>query len=130
MNDARIEVRIIVCGSRGWTDREMIREFMQVTAVHHKHDRVVIVHGDARGADRMAGEEAERVGLEVEAHPADWRRWGKRAGPFRNEHMLSLGCTRVVAFWDGYSRGTGHMVRIAREADQRVLCVREKARAS
>jgi hypothetical protein len=118
-----IEHRVIVCGSREWSDRAAIREALQ--ALVAPGERVVIVHGAARGADRLAGEEARALGFDVEEHPADWRRHGRRAGLIRNEHMLSLGCSRVIAFWDGHSRGTGHMIRIAREAEARVTVVRQ-----
>lgn len=121
---APVEQRIIVCGCRDWTDRVIIRETLAALADCHPGDRIVIVHGAARGADRLAGEEALALGFEVEEHPANWRVHGKRAGPIRNAHMLSLGCSRVIAFWDGYSTGTGHMIRIAREADARVTVVR------
>lgn len=118
------EHRIIVCGSRGWTDREAIRSFL--TEQDREHEHVVVVHGAAPGADRIAGEEAKRLGLKVEEHPAQWAMHGRRAGLLRNERMLALGCTRVVAFWDGESRGTEHMIRKAREAHAWVTVVRER----
>jgi hypothetical protein len=121
------EHRVIVCGSREWTDRALIHDTLAALTEHA--GRVVIVHGAARGADRIAGEEARALGLDVEEHPADWRRDGRRAGLFRNARMLSLGCSRVIAFWDGYSRGTEHMMRIAREAEARVTVIRERAKA-
>jgi hypothetical protein len=120
------EHRVIVCGSREWTDRALIHDTL---AALTEHGRVVIVHGAARGADRIADEEARALGFDVEPHPADWRRYGKRAGPIRNALMLSLGCSRVIAFWDGYSRGTEHMIRIARESEARVTVIRERAKA-
>lgn len=146
MSEPRLSVenRIIVCGSRDFDDRTVIRAFMQQLTVRRRiwpDERIVIVHGAARGADRIAAEEAETCGFEVEAHPVDWRvkpdtpKWAirrrqngspydARAGLLRNEHMLSLGCTRVAAFWDLKSRGTGHMVNLARENDARVSIYR------
>jgi hypothetical protein len=121
-----LEHRVIVCGSREWTDRTLIHDTL---AALTEHGRVVIVHGAARGADRIADEEARALGFDVEPHPADWRRYGKRAGSIRNALMLSLGCSRVIAFWDGYSRGTEHMIRIARESEARVTVIRERAKA-
>lgn len=122
------EYRVLVCGSRDFSDRKVIRAFLRELSVRerfHPGERITIVHGAARGVDRWAGEDAAALGFDVEAHPADWKAHGKRAGLIRNAHMLSLGCTRVVAFWDGKSRGTQHMIRIAREANARVTVVRE-----
>lgn len=124
-SDSRVEYRVLVCGSRDWTDRRIIHETMRALTDAYPDLRIVVVHGAARGADRMAGEEARACGYKVEEHPANWAQHGKRAGLIRNEHMLSLGCSQVIAFWDGYSRGTEHMIRIAREAEARVLVVRE-----
>jgi hypothetical protein len=105
-SERQVEYRVLVCGSRDWRDRRIIHEVLRALADCYPDLRIVVVHGAARGADRMAGEEARACGYKVEEHPADWKRHGRRAGVIRNAHMLSLGCSRVVAFWDGKSRGT------------------------
>lgn len=124
-SSSQVEYRVIVCGSRDWTDRRIIRETLLALADRCPDLRIVVVHGAARGADRMAGEEARACGYKVEEHPANWALHGHRAGLIRNAYMLSLGCSHVIAFWDGKSRGTEHMIRIAREADARVTVIRE-----
>lgn len=83
--------------------------------------RVVFIHGDARGADKIADAVARRLGFDVEAYPADWRGNGKGAGPIRNRQMLDTGATLVVAFKEGFDHsltrgGTENMVRMARAA--------------
>lgn len=77
-------------------------------------DYPIIIHGAARGADRIAGEEALKHGLLVEEHPANWERHGKRAGPIRNEEMARAGGDLCIAFWDGRSTGTADMIHRAR----------------
>ena len=72
-----------------------------------------IVHGKARGADRLADDEAGKAGLLTEPHAADWDRYGKSAGRIRNEEMAALGADLCVAFWDGRSTGTKHMMDTA-----------------
>lgn len=74
----------------------------------------LIVHGDSRGADRLAARVARELGMDTESHPADWRRWGKSAGWVRNSQMAQAGAVLCVAFPGG--RGTASMVSIAREA--------------
>lgn len=63
----------------------------------------------------IASQEAQKLGLLVERHPADWERHGKRAGYLRNREMAELGADLVLAFWDGQSKGTMHMVDLAEE---------------
>lgn len=101
-------LRVIVCGSRNWTDREQI-----ANRLFDLPPGSLIVHGNAKGADRIAGQEAEKLGHYVEPWDALWNLWGKRAGPIRNEAMAKAGADLCIAFWDGKSRGTQHMVDMA-----------------
>lgn len=69
-----------------------------------------LVHGAATGADSLAaewwGDIQERP---TEAHPADWDRHGKAAGPIRNQEMVDSGLDLCIAFPGG--RGTADMIR-------------------
>lgn len=126
---------VLICGDRNWTNRERIREVL-LRLIRHSPDAVVR-HGangydedgkpsyisgkpTVRGADMIAHEEALKVGLSVDPYPADWKTYGKRAGPVRNQKMLKAdpAPTVVVAFHNNLesSKGTGHMVSIARKA--------------
>lgn len=109
------DARVIVCGSRNWHNRELIAKELNriVEKFGWKFPDPVIVYGAARGADRLAAEEAGKAGLLIEAHPADWDLHGKRAGLIRNEEMAKLGAAHCIAFWDGRSTGTQHMVKTA-----------------
>lgn len=112
-------MRVIVCGSREWSDREAIAD-----RLFDLPPGSTIVHGNAKGADRIAAQEGQKLGHLIEAHPADWERHGKSAGPIRNEHMASLGADLCLAFWDGRSRGTADMVdRAERHGIALDLCV-------
>jgi len=79
----------IVCGSRELADGPWVSVRLDQLAKRHGYPRVLI-HGDARGADRLAKEWGERrkdlTGLEVRGRPADWD-LGKGAGLVRNRQM-------------------------------------------
>jgi hypothetical protein len=49
---------------------------------------VTIIHGDAPGADMIAGKYANDMGFKVAPYPADWKQYGGNAGPIRNTQML------------------------------------------
>lgn len=56
--------------------------------------------------------------MEVVKFPADWDRYGKRGGYIRNEEMAKYSVKdnnygMLIAFWDGESRGTKHMINLA-----------------
>jgi hypothetical protein len=110
-----VRVRVLVCGSRTWTDEDAIYRRLLGLASEHKGD-VTVVHGRADGADRLAGRAADRLRLVEEAYPADWDRYGRAAGPIRNAQMLRSGIDLVIAFWDGRSKGTKHMLAISEKA--------------
>lgn len=110
--------RILVTGSRDWTDRQTIIDaFLDLNEWRPiDWDDVVVVHGDCpTGADHIADVWARSVGLKVEAHPADWS-IGKKAGPLRNKKMVDLGADIVLAFPKGESRGTRGCIKLAQEA--------------
>lgn len=125
-------MRLIVCGSRNYTDGpQLFRTMDRVLAEFERGDvhalepgRPLVVHGDARGADRLAGAWARRERLDVEPMPADWQR-GKQAGPQRNQAMLKPGAVLVCAFsisWPA-TTGTADMCRRASAARVPVLFV-------
>lgn len=113
-------MRVLICGSRGWSDP------LPINAVIAGHDvlaeganeKLIIIHGDAPGADRLAKRLGHQWGAQVIDEPAQWDRYGKRAGPIRNQKMLDDHKPDVVyAFRShGKSNGTDDMVAKARAA--------------
>lgn len=101
-------IRLLVSGSRSLTDREYLFRSLD-TVVRERipaNEPVVLVHGGAQGADRLAAQWARERGHETEPHPADWRRHRKRAGGLRNQEMVDAGADRAVFFPLPGSTGT------------------------
>jgi hypothetical protein len=123
-----VTLRILITGSRAWTDRKTIRQALEAVLEQCAGDcfedisEVTVVHGAARGADRITAEIATELGCTVEAHPADWDRHGKAAGPIRNAEMVRLGADLCLAFPTQRSIGTRHCMQLARAAGISVLC--------
>lgn len=101
--------RLAVVGSRDFTDydrlRETIRSFPQVK---------IVVSGGAKGADKLAEKAADELGLVCEVHRADWKRFGKGAGPVRNTAIVES-AEAVLAFLMPGSRGTLDTLRKAQK---------------
>lgn len=76
---------LLVCGSRTWTDRERMW-WKMVEGL--RDEPPTLIHGDARGADKLAGEIGEETGMTVLSRPANWDKYGKAAGRIRNLEML------------------------------------------
>lgn len=107
--------RILVTGSRAWTDYDVIRDAIEKAAADLGGDAVV-VHGNAQGADRLADRAARALGLRTEPRSARWRTEGRAAGPLRNQRMVDLGADVCLAFPLGESRGTRDAITRAEAA--------------
>lgn len=68
----------------------------------------------------MAEKYAVEMGYEIETYPADWKKYGRAAGPKRNKEMVE-NSNAVVAFWDGNSRGTKSLVEYAKKKNVSVF---------
>ena len=113
-------MNILVTGSRYWTNEDVIR------GVLVGFDRNILIHGNCRGVDRIAGRIAKELGFRVLPVPAKWNIYGKKAGVLRNIQMLDLltgGKDVVLAFHEDItsSKGTKHCVREAKKRDLYVL---------
>ena len=106
-------VRVIVTGSRHWSDEDPIADALR--RLRGKHgDQLLVVHGDCRtGADRIARELCRALDIRQERHPADWDRHGRAAGPIRNRAMVAQGADLVLAYVEGESRGTRGLIALA-----------------
>lgn len=74
----------------------------------------VVVSGGASGVDSFAEALARGKGLQTVVFPALWGTYGKRAGAIRNRQIVEAS-DRIVAFWDGKSKGTKISIDIAKE---------------
>lgn len=107
-------MKVIVAGSREFTDKEAIRD--EMNKAWREWGPFEVVSGMARGVDRLAAEIAREAGITVHEFPADWDRYGRSAGYRRNEKMAQV-ADGLIAFWQDGSRGTRHMIDLAREYD-------------
>lgn len=109
---------LLVTGSREWQDHALVEDALCRDVGPHPTQDVTLIHGDARGADKIADLVGRQQGWNVLPMPAQWGKLGKSAGTARNAHMASVGMAlaacgwlvRVHAFPGPTSRGTWDMV--------------------
>jgi hypothetical protein len=106
--------RILITGSRDWTDAAVIEDALR--PFWTQWPSAILVHGDAKGADKMASAIWRGWGGQDEAHPAAWATLGKRAGYVRNAEMVALGADVCLAFIRHHSRGASMTADLATEA--------------
>lgn len=116
--------KIIIAGGRDFMDYNLLKEktdkILQEKKVTHK---IVIISGCARGADTLGLRYASENAFDVEEYPADWNKYGKKAGYMRNVEMAE-NADALIAFWDGESKGTKHMIDIATERNLPIRVIR------
>jgi YspA, cpYpsA-related SLOG family len=115
--------RYIIAGGRDFDNYSLLKK----TCDEHIVDKsnVEVVCGMARGADLLGKRWADENNVSVVKFPADWNKHGKSAGYIRNAEMGEYG-THLIAFWDGISKGTKHMINMAKKKNLQVIVVMYK----
>ena len=108
-------MKTIIAGSRYIADYSLIASAIEESGIRP----TLVISGTAAGVDTLGERWAEENGIPVERFPADWAKYGKSAGYQRNLLMAEK-AEALIAVWDGQSRGTKHMIDIARRAGLQV----------
>tara|TARA_Y100000592_G_scaffold100637_1_gene181639 strand:- start:699 stop:1460 length:762 start_codon:yes stop_codon:yes gene_type:complete len=104
--------RVIVAGSRGFTDYEHLAYHLDKRFKDTEKDLITIISGGAKGADALGERYAKEKGITLEVRKAEWDVYGRSAGYRRNVEMANM-ADACICFWDGESKGTKHMIDIA-----------------
>jgi hypothetical protein len=103
-------MKVIIAGSRSIVEYKHIGD----AVIDSGFNITEVVSGAARGVDTLGERWAEVNNIQATRFPADWDKYGKIAGPVRNEQMAKY-ADALIAIWDGFSRGTKNMIDLARK---------------
>lgn len=120
------QYKIVIAGGRDFTDKVLLEnalEFLLETKGLPPTNTWEVVSGLARGADTLGRNYAIAKGIPYKDFPADWEFHGNSAGYIRNKEMAKYGDV-LIAFHDTVSKGTQHMIDLAREYGLRVFVVK------
>ena len=110
-------IKVIIAGGRDFADFnrlcQVCDEYLQ------DQNNIEIVSGAYKGADLLGEKYAAEHNYSIKQFPANWRRYGKSAGHKRNIEMAAY-ADALIAFWDGESKGTKHMIELATQAGLKV----------
>lgn len=103
-------MKLIIAGTRNFTNYQKLRKACD----HFLQDQnnIEIVSGACRGADKLGEQYAKERNIKITRFPANWNKYGKAAGPKRNQQMASY-ADALIVFWDGKSKGTLNMIEFA-----------------
>jgi hypothetical protein len=119
-------MKILICGDRNWNHVELIKHYLQSLTLNTYPKQITIIEGGCRGADKISGWLAKDLGMNVIEEKADWFKYGKAAGPIRNQMMLDKHKPiLVVAFHNDleHSKGTKDMLERAKKANVKTLLI-------
>jgi hypothetical protein len=102
--------KLAIIGSRSFNDYKLLKEYLEP----YREKISLVISGAAKGADIMGETWAKNNNIKTLIFPADWEKYGKRAGFIRNEDIIK-NCDAVIAFWDGKSKGTFHSLSLAKK---------------
>ena len=105
--------KVIIAGGRDFNDYQKLRSFCNKVLINKKD--IEIISGKARGADSLGEKFAKENNYQIVEFPADWNKFGKKAGYIRNEDMAEY-ADALIAFWNKRSAGTKNMIDIARNS--------------
>lgn len=110
-----MEYRVIIAGSRSCPENseELFSWIFEIFGERLTTENTEIVSGKAKGGDRLGENYANAYGYKIKEFPADWDKYGKQAGYIRNKQMAEY-ASHLIAFWDFKSKGTGHMIDLAK----------------
>ena len=101
-------MKTIIAGGRNVTEADILESALDELPWQISE----VVSGGAKGVDQMGEEWAERNSIPVKQFKADWKTYGRAAGPKRNEQMAEY-AEALLAIWDGQSKGTANMIKNA-----------------
>jgi hypothetical protein len=113
-------MKIIIAGSRNFNDYNLLKTSCDKLLTQFTN--IEIVSGTARGADKLGERYAGEKGYDIKQFPANWDKHGKSAGYIRNDEMAQY-ADMLIAFWDGTSKGTKHMIDLANKRGIKVEIV-------
>lgn len=109
------QFKVIVAGGRNFNDYDYLESKLNYYLSKKRNEgyNIIIISGTANGADSLGERYANNKGYDIKRYPAQWDKYGKSAGYKRNVEMANVADACIV-FWDGISRGSKHMIDIAK----------------
>lgn len=106
--------RVVIGGLRSYENYKEFCNYVDfcLSEISTKGE-IIIISGHCSGTDMMAEQYAKEKNYILEIYPAEWKKYGRAAGPIRNRQMVE-NADYVIAFWNNKSRGTKNLIECAR----------------
>lgn len=112
-------MKTIIAGSRSICKYSIVKKAIEKS----RFEITTVISGGAIGVDTLGEDYGAELSIPIIKMPAEWDKYGRKAGHLRNEQMADI-AEALIAIWDGVSRGTMHMINIAKKKGLKVFVYR------
>ena len=110
-------MKVIIAGSRTINDYLIVYNAIQQS----NFDITEVISGGCRGPDLLAEQWAKEYNIPIKRFDANWKKYGKSAGPIRNIDMILKGhAEALILIWDGKSPGSKNMKEQAKKYNLKI----------
>jgi len=113
-------MKLGVVGSRNFNDYTLMKKYLD--KIHTVEPITCIVSGGAQGADKLSEKWAKEYNIGTKIFIPDWKRFNKAAGYIRNADIVKE-ADKIIAFWNGKSKGTKHTIDICKKEGKKCKIV-------
>ncbi len=111
------KLNIAVIGSRNFKNFELLNSVLNSENIN------CIISGGAEGADTLAELYATNNKINTIIYKPEYSKYGKIAPIIRNSVIVKK-ADKIIAFWDGSSKGTANAIKTAGNIGKDVLIIR------
>lgn len=115
-------MKLIIAGSRNFSDWQYFIDHFCKLPEWLLNTFNEVISGGAKGVDSLGERLAQSCGIKLTRFPADWEKYGKKAGMIRNAQMAEY-ADGLIAFWDGKSPGTNNMINQMKRYDSKFIFI-------
>ena len=113
-------MKLAVVGSRDFDLYDLMEKYLN--KIHSIEPITIIISGGAKGADLLSEKWAKENNINIKIYKPNWGKFGKKAGYMRNVDIVQ-NADKVIAFWNGTSKGTKHSIDLCKKKDKKCKIV-------
>ena len=113
-------LKVVIAGYRNFDNYYVLKEYVDACLTEFEQQEFTIISGHCKGVDLMGERYAKEKGYSLEIYPADWKKYGRAAGPIRNKQMAE-NTDILIAFTCDKATGTKNMISNAKKLDKKIF---------
>lgn len=113
-------LKVVIAGYRNFDNYDVLKKYVDTCLAEFGAQEIRIISGHCKGVDLMGERYAKEKGHSLEIYPAEWKKYGRAAGPIRNKQMAE-NTDILIAFTCANATGTKNMITNATKLGKRIF---------